>query len=213
MKKSPFSNGFRHRGLLPALALMFCFSRAALGANAISGSVRNQSRGEPAGGDDVVLVRLDGEMQEESRAKTDAQGAFTLNVQSPDKPYLVRLIHQGVGYDQQATVGQSLSIEVFDAAPEVRGIAGTIEILRTGTKGKLLHISDMIAIKNASNPPLTQTGERTPRILARHGFVEFFKPRSVGVEGPGREQPRQGENRHDLKFPAQEYGPRSARRL
>jgi len=161
MKQLYCSKGFCRRGLLSALALMFCYSTAALGANTISGSVRNQSRGEPASGDDVILVRLDGGMQEKARVKTDAQGVFTFNAQSPDKPYLVRVFHQGVFYDRQVSDAQPLSIEVYDTASEVHGIAGTIEILRTGANGKLLHVSDMVEISNSSSPPLTQAGERT----------------------------------------------------
>jgi hypothetical protein len=161
MKRTLSFAGFCQLGLLPTLGLMLCFSTAAVGANSISGSVRNQSRGEPAAGDDVLLVRLDGAIQEEARAKTDAHGAFTLNAQSPDKPYLVRVIHQGVNYDRQVSAVGPLSIEVFDTAPQVRGITGTIEILRTGVKGKLLHVSDMVEIFNSSSPPLTQAGERT----------------------------------------------------
>jgi hypothetical protein len=148
-------------GLLVALVLMVCFTAAARGANNITGSVRNQSRGKPAADDDVVLIRLDGRMQEEARAKTDTQGAFTLTMQYPGEPYLVRVIHQGVSYDQQASAGQVLSVQVFDAAPRVRAITGSIEILRTATNGNLLHVSDLLEVKNDSNPPLTQAGERT----------------------------------------------------
>src|SRR6266849_8990214 len=182
MKQLYCSKGFCRRGLLSALALMFCYSTAALGANTISGSVRNQSRGEPASGDDVILVRLDGGMQEKARVKTDAQGVFTFNAQHPDKPYMVRVFHQGVSYDQQASVGQVLSIQVFDAAPEVRGITGTIEILRTGTNGNFLHVSDMIEIKNASRPPLTQAGERTFEVY----LAAAAKIDSVLASGPGK---------------------------
>src|ERR1700687_5113147 len=175
------SKGFGRPGLLLTLALMLCFSTGALGANSISGSVRNQSRGEPAAGDNVILIRLDGGMQEEARTKTDALGAFTLDAQHPDKPYLVRVFHQGVSYDQQVSAGQALSIQVFDAATHVQGITGTIEILRTGINGNLLHISDMVEIKNASSPPLTQAGGRT---------FEMYLPPSAKIDsvlaaGPG----------------------------
>jgi len=172
---------FCGRGLLALLLVIMCFSTVALGANNITGSVRNQSRGEPAAGDEVILLRLDTGMLEEARAKIDTQGVFTLNVQYPDRPYLVRVIHQGVSYDQQAAPGQSLSIEVFDAAPEVRGVTGTIEILRTGTNGKLLHVSDLVEIKNASNPPLTQAGERTFEVY----LPAKAKIDSVLAAGPG----------------------------
>jgi len=161
------------RGFLAALALLVCLSTAARGANNITGAVRNQSRGEPAAGDEVILARLDPGMQEEARAKTDSQGAFTLNVQYPDKPHLVRVFHQGVNYDQQASAGQALTIQVFDAATYVVGITGTIEILRTGTVGNLLHVSDMVEIKNESSPPLTQAGERT---------FEVYLPASAKID-------------------------------
>src|ERR1700687_2722324 len=176
------SKGFCRPGLLLTLALMLCFSTGALGANSISGSVRNQSRGEPAVGDNVILIRLDGGMQEEARAKTDAQGAFTLDAQHPDKQYLVRAIHQGVSYDQSASAGQALAIQVFDAAPQVRGITGTIEILRAGTNGNLLHVSDMVEIKNESSPPLTQAGQRTFEVyLPANAKID-----SVLAAGPGK---------------------------
>jgi hypothetical protein len=109
----------------------------------------------------VILVRLDKGMQEEARAQTDATGAFTLNLQYPDKPYVVRVVHQGVSYEQRAFDGDALSLQVFDAEPQVPGVTGTIEIIRAGTKGNLLHVSDMVEIKNDSSPPLTQASERT----------------------------------------------------
>jgi hypothetical protein len=161
MNRSRLARRIYTPGLLAALALVVCFTAAARDASSIIGSVRNQSRGKPAADDDVVLIRLDGRMQEEARAKTDTQGAFTLTVQYPGDPYLVRVIHQGVSYDERAFPGDTLSIQVFDAALHVRGITGTIEILRTATNGNLLHVSDLLEVKNDSNPPLTQAGERT----------------------------------------------------
>jgi hypothetical protein len=174
--------GFCMRRLLPILALLACCSTAALGANNITGSVRNQSRGEPAAGDGVILLRLDRGMQEEARATTDAQGAFTLTVQYPEKPYLVRVVHQGVSYDQQASAGDALSIQVFDAARRVRGVTGSIEILRTGTNGNLLHVSDLYEISNESSPPLTQAGERTFEVY----LPAKAKISSVLAAGPGK---------------------------
>jgi hypothetical protein len=176
------SKGFGKRELLLALALVACTPPAALGAGSITGTVRNQSRGEPAAGDEILLVLLDGGTQVETRAKTDSQGAFTLDAQHPDKPYMVRVFHQGVSYDQQASAGQALSIQVFDAAPEVPGITGTIEILRTGADGNFLHVSDMIEIKNASSPPLTQAGERTFDMY----LPAVAKIDSVLAAGPGK---------------------------
>jgi len=155
-----FSDGLCMRRLSFVLALLACFSTGAMGAGNITGTVRNQSRGQPAAGDDVMLVRLDNGTLV-ARAKTDARGSFAFAAQYPDKEYLVRVLHQEVDYDQRASAGDALSLVVFDAAPQVAGVTGSIEILRTGTNGKLLHVSDMIEIKNESSPPLTRVGERT----------------------------------------------------
>ena len=161
------------RKMLSVVALLVLFSTGATGANHVTGSVRNQSRGEPAAGDEVILIRLGNGMSEEGRAQTDAQGAFTLNLQRPDKPHLVRVFHQGVSYDQQVSAGQARSIKVFDTATQVQGITGAIEILRTGTNGDLLHVSDLVEIKNISSPPLTQVGEHT---------FEVYLPASAKID-------------------------------
>lgn len=162
--------------------LLACLATAALGANEIRGSVRNQTRGQPAVGDEVILIRLDQGMPEEARATTDAHGAFTFNPQHSDKPYLVRVIHHSVDYDQKAVVGHILSVGVFDVASQVPNVTGSIEILRTGTNGRRLHVSDMYEITNESSPPLTQVGERT--------FDAYLPPDakvdSVLAAGPGK---------------------------
>src|SRR5258708_622903 len=170
------------RRILSVLALLSFLPTVTRGTNDITASVRNLSHGQLTLGPEVILVRMDGEMQEEDRAKTDAQGAFTLDVRHPGKPYLVRVVRQGVSYEQQAFAGEPLSIEVFDAAAQVRGITGTIEILRTETNGRLLHVSDMVEIKNASSPPLTQAGERTfEAYLPANAKID-----SVFAAGPGK---------------------------
>ena len=157
-------------------------SAAALAADTITGVARNQTRGRLAAGDEVILLRLDQGMLEEARTTTDSQGSFTLKVQSPDKLHLVRVVHQGVNYDQRASTGDAVSIDVFDAAAKVHGITGTIEIVRTGTNGNLLHVSDMVEIKNESSPPLTQAGERTFEVyLPAHAKID-----SVLAAGSGK---------------------------
>jgi len=65
-------------------------------------------------------------MQE--RAREDRfTGAFTLNVQHLGKPYLVRVFHQGVSYDQQAS-RQALYRSVRRSDTCAGQVTGTIEI-------------------------------------------------------------------------------------
>jgi hypothetical protein len=141
--------------------LLATFSIAALGASDITGNVHNQSRNQPAADEEVILLRLEHGLQAESHGKTSAQGTFILRARYPGKLYLVRVLHQGVAYERRASAGDVLSIQVFDSTPNVRGVTASIEILRAGTAGNLLHVSDMYELKNESNPPMTQAGDRT----------------------------------------------------
>jgi hypothetical protein len=176
-----FGESFCVRRLFSAWILLSCCAAAAQDANNITGTVLNQSRGGPAAGDEVILVGLDRWSQQEARARTDAKGAFTLAVPFPDKRYVVRVFHQGVSYDHQASVGDALSIRVFDVAFGVRNVIGNIEILRAGTEANQLHVSDMYEISNDSNPPRTEVGTRTfEAYLPANAKID-----SVLAAGPG----------------------------
>lgn len=172
---------YRRLALLLPL-LLACFSTAALADTDIKGAVQNLTRGEPAAGDEVALLRLEHGMQEQARSETDLQGKFRFHVQDSDKSYVARVIHQGVDYDQEVSPGGTVSINVFDTARAVPDITGTIEILRVGTNGTLLHVSDMYEIENESRPPLTQAGTRTFEVYLPHGA----RIDSVLVEGPDK---------------------------
>jgi hypothetical protein len=176
---------FRPLRFLPALTLIGCVSTGASRADDITGSARNESRNQLAAGDEVILLQLDNGRQEEARAKTSALGAFAFHVHYPGKPYLVRVIHQGVAYEQKAFGGDALSIPVFDAARQIAGVTGSIEILRVASHGNLLHVSDLYEVSNQSSPPLTLSRGRTFEVYlpatARIRFVWAAGPENVRV--------------------------------
>jgi hypothetical protein len=171
----------KRRALVPWVVAA-CFSPNLLAGTDIKGVAQNVTRGESAAGDEVALLRIDQGMREQARSKADPLGRFIFHVQNPDKLYVLRVTHQGVNYDQQVSPGGVVSVHVFDAARTVPGITGTIEIIRTGTNGSLLHVSDMYEIENESRPPLTQAGERT---------FEAYLPQDARIDsvlaaGPGK---------------------------
>ena len=161
------------------------FPTAAQDAKDITGSARNESRGQAAVGDTVSLIRLDRGMEEEAQARTGQRGAFRLHVRHARKAYLVRVVHEGVSYDQRAYAGDDLSIEVFDAVPRAPHVSASIEILRAGTNGNLLHVSDMYELKNESSPPVTQAGGQTFDVYApanaKMDSVLAAGPAKIGV--------------------------------
>jgi hypothetical protein len=74
----------------------------------------------------------------------------------------------GLRFTAQALLPSALLLSFSFAAwgadeitGSVRDITCTIEILRAGTNGSLLHVSDMYEIKNESRPPRTLAGQRT----------------------------------------------------
>jgi hypothetical protein len=170
------------RGPLLSLSFLACFSSQAFAANEIKGSVHNQTLNQPASNDDVLLLHLGPGMPEEGRAKTDTHGAFSISVKDPTQSYLLRIIHQGVAYDQRAVSGDTVSLQVFDSSPSVPNVVGTIEILRAGTTGPFLHVSDMYELRNDSNPPVTQASDRTFDVY----LPPYAKLSSVLAAGPGK---------------------------
>jgi hypothetical protein len=145
-------------------------------AESITGVVTNKTTNKPAAGDDVVLIRLQQGMQEASRTKTDSHGRFTLDV--PDQGiHLVRVTHDKANYFRPAPPGtQSVEIDVYTAAAQVKGVSGEADVMRieTDASGKALHVVENFFVKNESNPPLTQFSDRP---------FEFYLPAGAVVEG------------------------------
>src|SRR5579864_2824411 len=148
-------------GIKKAFLLGCCFSAlSACAADAINGTVRNQTSGKAAAGDEVILLRLQNGMGEEAKTRVDAAGAFSLPLSAADMPHVVRVVHQGVNYDQTVSGKGPLSIAVFDAVPHIRNLQGTLGIAQVESDGETLKITEMYSIANDSAPPVTQAGPR-----------------------------------------------------
>jgi LPXTG-motif cell wall-anchored protein len=149
-------------GIKSALLLLVCGSCAlsAFAADTIGGRVRNQTSGKAAAGDEVILLRLQNGMEEEAKTRTDAAGAFSLHLSAADVPHVVRVVHQGVNYDQAVSGKGPLNIAVFDAVPRIRDLQGTLGIAQVESDGETLKVTEMYSIANDSVPPVTQAGPR-----------------------------------------------------
>jgi hypothetical protein len=149
-------------GIKSALLLLVCGSCAlsAFAADTISGRVRNQTTGKAAAGDEVILLRLQNGMEEEARARTDAEGAFSLPLLAAEAPRILRVLHQGVNYDQSLSGKGPLEIAVFDAVHRIRDLEGTLGIAQVESDGETLKVTEMYKIANDSVPPVTQAGPR-----------------------------------------------------
>jgi hypothetical protein len=170
-----FPPSLRRVGLAGAVA-MVCSGFAF--ADSITGVVTNKTTNKPAGGDDVVLIRLQQGMQEAARTKTDARGRFTLEIPAGDNGiHLVRVTHEKANYFRPAPPGtESVEVDVFNAAANVKGVSSEADVMRlqTDESGKALHVIENFFVKNESNPPLTQFSDRP---------FEFYLPEGAVVEG------------------------------
>lgn len=157
------------------VALTTALSGAAL-ADSISGTVTNKTNNKPAAGDDVVLIRLAQGMQEATRTRTDSKGNFTLDLPDPGM-HLIRVTHDKANYFRPAPPGtQSVDVDVYDAAAKVTGVSSEADVMRiqTDESGKTLRIVENFFVKNESNPPKTQYGDRP---------FEFYLPAGAVIEG------------------------------
>jgi hypothetical protein len=123
-------------------AVFILWITSAFAADTITGTVHNLTTGKPAAGDEVTLLRLGEGMQEESRAKTDAQGAFTLNMTSPQDQHLIQVAHQGVNYDQPVTGTGRIELGVYDVVANAPGLRGTVGVAQLNADAKVLKVTE-----------------------------------------------------------------------
>ncbi len=142
-------------------------------AETLTGTVKNGTTGQPAAGDDVVLIKLGQGMDEAGRTKTDAQGKFSFKVDDHG-PHLIRVIHQGATYHTMAPPGTtSVSPEVYDVAKKLDGISVTADVMRFQAQGSQLQGVRLFAVDNNSSPPRTQLNDQN---------FEFYLPDGAEVD-------------------------------
>jgi len=142
-------------------------------AQTLTGLVKNATTSKPSAGDEVIVFRLGQGMVESDRTKTDAMGRFSLKLDNAQTPHLVRAVHEGVTYNRMAPPGiTSVSVEVYDVAKKVEGIAVMADIMRIQAAKEQITITRDFGVRNASNPPRTQISDRN---------LEFYIPDGAHV--------------------------------
>ncbi len=148
----------------------------------ISGTATNGTTKKPAAGDDVTLMSLANGMEEVGHTRTDAQGRFSFANTQSGVPHLVRVTHANVSYHQMVPPGRdNADVTVYDVAKKVSNLIGEGHVFRFQTVGNDLEVAEEYILRNESNPPRTQMGDK--------GF-EFTLPSGATIEeaevaGPG----------------------------
>jgi hypothetical protein len=165
--------------------LVILLAATALSASTtITGTVTNGTTNKPASGDEVVLLKLEGGMSEETRTKTDAQGHYKITAENGGAPHVLRVMHQNVSYNQPLPPGtESKDATVYDSGKKIDGIGATVDAMwikaEPGT-GQA-QVAEMFVVKNDSKPPRTQMSEKSFEFtLPKGAVVEFSDATSPG---------------------------------
>lgn len=148
----------------------------------IHGTITNKTTNKPSAGDDVILLELKQGMQEIARAKTDAQGKYTLHFNDSPDPHLVRVNHRNVNYHKPAPSGTTqVDVEVYDAAETLPGVSQSIDVMRVEADSGTMHVVEMFSMNNASQPPRTLMGAKSFEMVLPDGA----KVTQALAAGPG----------------------------
>jgi hypothetical protein len=148
------------------MLVLLCAAPAA--ATSITGTVRNNTTGQPAAGDDVILLRLaHGMEQEEARTKNRRSRRLPPARKPPRGPSCGARLPSGCELRRDG---------VFNAVPRIPGLSGNLGIVQVTSEGTTLKVTEMYAITNASSPPVTQSDERNFEFsLGPTGVLNSFK--------------------------------------
>ena len=188
-----------------ALLFIFSYTLSALAAGSISGKVINLTTKKPVANAEVVLLRLEKGMEEEARARTDAQGGFVLSLQAvAGSQRMVRVVYQGVNYDQAVRGNGSLEVHVFDAVRDIPNLQASIGMAQLESDGEMVKVTEMYAIKNEALPPVTQSRPRNFEVsIAQNAVLDSFTiKRGGGIWVVVTPVPLQGQSgRYAVDYP------------
>lgn len=157
-QRSTSSAGIACRRLCRSLAIFILVFGAAnlAAAEALNGSVKNGTTGQPVPGGEVVLMKLEQGMTPVDKVKTDSRGRFRFRNVAPGKqPMLLEVSYRGVPYYQTASPGeQNASIVVYDTTASRESIVVTSHALMLRPNGSNLEVEEEYIVENQSRPPL-----------------------------------------------------------
>jgi hypothetical protein len=150
-------------------------------ASTVTGDVINKTTNKPAAGDKVILIALQGGMQDMAQTTTDAHGHFSLNV--PDNNvHLIRVDHEKAAYFAPLTPGMThVNVTVYDVGAKIPGVSTEADVMRVEAGPQGLQVVQNYFVKNASSPPRTQ--------FSAHAFDVYLPPGAkidaAAAMGPG----------------------------
>src|SRR5882762_9152522 len=138
------------------LAALLLAPLAIAEAGTVHGTVMNGTTGKAAAGIDLVLIQLQGGMQEVAHSKSGAQGEFTfdhpgLGAQS----MLVRAVYHGINFNHAVPPGTSTAqVDIYEPSKDPKTINVPSHVVIFQPNGANLIVGEEYQVENKSQPPL-----------------------------------------------------------
>jgi hypothetical protein len=125
-------------------------------AGTVRGTVVNGTTGKPAAGVELILIQLQGGMQEVAHSKSGAQGEFTFDHPGLGaQPMLVRAVYHGVNFNHAVPPGTSTAqVDIYEPSKDVKTIEVTSHVVIFQPNGATLNVGEQYQIENKSQPPV-----------------------------------------------------------
>src|SRR5712691_7552075 len=141
---------------LALLAALILAPLATAEAGTVHGTVMNGTTGKTAAGIDLVLIQLQGGMQEVARSKSGAQGEFTFEHPGLGaQPMLVRAVYHGINFNRALPPGTATAqVDIYEPSKDAKTINVPSHVVIFQPNGATLNVGEEYQIENKSQPPV-----------------------------------------------------------
>jgi hypothetical protein len=140
------------------LGILLLASLGSAKAGTVHGTVKNRTTGKLAPGIDLVLIliQLQGGMQEVAHSKSDAKGEFTFDHPGLGaQPMLVRAIYHGINFNHAVPPGTSTAdVDIYEPSADSKTISVLLHMVVLQPNGATLIVAEEYEIENKSQPPV-----------------------------------------------------------
>jgi hypothetical protein len=125
-------------------------------AGTVHGTVMNGTTGKAAAGIELVLIQLQGGMQEVAHSKSGAQGEFTFDHAGLGaQPMLVRAVYHGVNFNHAVPPGTSTAqVDIYETSKDAKTINVPSHVVVFQPNGAMMIVGEEYQIENKSQPPV-----------------------------------------------------------
>src|SRR3989440_1710105 len=125
-------------------------------AGTVRGTVMNGTTGKAAAGIELILIQLQGGVQEVAHSKSGAQGEFTFEHPGLGaQPMLVRAVYHGVNFNHSVPPGTATAQgDIYEPSKEAKTINVASHVVIFQPNGVTLTVGEEYQIENKSQPPV-----------------------------------------------------------